>query len=68
MTERRRRFFRSDWRLDMPICLWIPAIISIACVSESATGIIGFAQLVIATAIISERLLYYVECSCFVIG
>jgi hypothetical protein len=49
MTERRRRFLRSDSLLDMPISL-IPAIpFQFARVFQSATGIIVFSQLVIAT-------------------
>jgi hypothetical protein len=68
MIERRRRFFRGDSLLDMPISP-VPAILlQFARVFQSATGIIVFAQVAIATSDDTEKLIKYVEESWFVIG
>jgi hypothetical protein len=66
MTERRRRLFRADSLLDMPIS---PGSIPVqfARLIQSATGIIVFSQVVIATSVGTERLMYYVEGLWFVI-
>jgi hypothetical protein len=61
MIERRRRFFRGDSLLDMPIFPRFLQFLSIACVFQSATGIIIFSQVVIATSTDAERLMDYVE-------
>ena len=61
MIERRRRFFRGDSLLDMPILPGFLQFLSIACVFQSATGIIIFSQVVIATSTDVERLMDYVE-------
>ena len=53
----------------MPICrrfLQIP--VQFARVFQSATGIIVFSQVVIATSDDTEELMYYVEALWFVIG
>jgi hypothetical protein len=68
MIERRRRFFRGDSLLDMPISP-VPAIpVQFARVFQSATGIIVFSQVAIATSTGAEKLMKYVEGLCFVIG
>jgi hypothetical protein len=61
MIERRRRFFRGDSLLDMPIFPGSCNYFQFACVFQSATGIIIFSQLVIATSTDAERLMDYVE-------
>jgi hypothetical protein len=68
MIERRRRFFRGDLLLDMPISP-VPAIpVQFARVFQSATGIVVFSQVAIATSDDTEKLMEYVEGSWFVIG
>jgi len=61
MTERRRRLFRADSLLDMPISPFRAFPVQFACLIQSATGIIVFSQVVIATSVGTERLMYYVE-------
>jgi hypothetical protein len=61
MIERRRRFFRGDSLLDMPIPPGSCNSFQFACVFQSATGIIIFSQVVIATSTDAERLIDYVE-------
>jgi hypothetical protein len=61
MIERRRRFFRGDSLLDMPIFPGSCNYFQFACVFQSATGIIIFSQVVIATSTDAERLMDYVE-------
>ena len=68
MIERRRRFFRGDSLLDMPIFPRFLQFLSIACVFQSATGIIIFSQVAIATSTDAEKLVEYVEGSSLVIG
>jgi hypothetical protein len=68
MIERRRRFLRSDSLLDMPFSP-VPEIpVQFARLFESATGIIIFSQVVIATSMGIEKLMSYVESLSFVIG
>jgi hypothetical protein len=61
MIERRRRFFNGDSLLDMPIPRGSCNSFQFACVFQSATGIIVFSQLVIATPLDAEKLMHYVE-------
>ena len=68
MTERRRRFFRSDWLLDMPICRRFYDSLQFACGFQSATGIIIFSQVAIAASTGAEKLVEYVEGFSLVIG
>jgi hypothetical protein len=69
MIERRRRFFRGDSLLDMPI---FPRgscnSFQFACVFQSATGIIIFSQVAIAASTGAEKLVEYVEGFSLVIG
>jgi hypothetical protein len=68
MIERRRRFFKGDSLLDMPIFPGSCNFFQFACVFQSATGIVIFSQVVIATSTDAERLMDYVEGFSLVIG
>src|SRR5262249_36984704 len=57
MIARRRRFFRGDSLLDMPFFSRSCNPVQFARVFQSATGIIVFAQLAIATSTGSEKLM-----------
>ena len=61
MIERRRRFFRGDSLLNMPIFPGSSKSFQFARVFQSATGIIIFSQVVIAASTDAERLMEYVE-------
>ena len=68
MIERRRRFLRGDSLLDIPFSP-VPEIpVQFARLFQSATGIIIFSQVVIATSMGIEKLMTYVESLSFVIG
>jgi hypothetical protein len=68
MIERRRRFLRGDLLLDMPI-FPVPVVpFQFACVFQSATGIVVFSQVAIATSTVDEKLMEYVEGLWFVVG
>jgi hypothetical protein len=68
MIERRRRFLRGDSILDMPISP-VPEIpVQFARLLQSATGIVVFTQVAIATSNDTETLMEYVEALSFVIG
>jgi hypothetical protein len=60
MIERRRRFFKGDSFLDMPIFPRFLQFFQFACVFQSATGIIVFAQVAIATSTDIQKLIHYV--------
>jgi hypothetical protein len=68
MIERRRRFFRGDSLVDMPIFPLSAIPVQFARLFQSATGIIIFSQVVIATSMGIEKLMSYVESLSFVIG
>jgi hypothetical protein len=57
MTERRRRLFRADPLLDMPVLPFPAVLVQFARVFQSATGIIVFSQLAIATPDDTEELM-----------
>jgi hypothetical protein len=57
MTERRRRLFRADSLLDMPVLSFRAISVQFARVFQSATGIIVFSQVVIATSDDTEELM-----------
>ena len=57
MTERRRRLFRADPLLDMPIASFPAVLVQFARVFQSATGIIVFSQVAIATSDDTEELM-----------
>jgi hypothetical protein len=57
MTERRRRLFRADSLLDMPVLSFRAIPVQFARVFQSATGIIVFSQVVIATSGDTEELM-----------
>jgi hypothetical protein len=61
MIERRRRFFADHSLLDIPIFPLFPIPVQFARVSQSATGIIMFLQLAIATSTDAEKLMEYAE-------
>ena len=68
MIERRRRFFRGDSLLDIPFSP-VPEIpVQFARLFQSATGIIIFSQVAIATSTDAEKLVEYVEGFSLVIG
>jgi len=68
MIERRRRFLRGDSLLDIPFSP-VPEIpVQFARLFQSATGIIIFSQVVIATSMGIEKLMSSVESLSFVIG
>jgi hypothetical protein len=68
MIERRRRFFRGDSLLDMPLSPLpaIPVQFQFARLIQSATGIIVFSQVAIATSTGAEKLMEYVEALWFI--
>ena len=68
MTEHRRRLLRADSLLDMPISPFRAFPVQFACLIQSATGIIVFSQVAIATSDDTEELMYYAEALWFVIG
>jgi hypothetical protein len=68
MIERRRRFFRGDSLLDMPIFPGFCNSFQFACVFQSATGIVVLSELAIATSTDAENLMQYVQCLLFAIG
>jgi hypothetical protein len=68
MIERRRRFFRGDSLLDMPISPVSEIPVQFARLIQSATGIIVLSQVAIATSDYAEKLMEYVEGSLFAIG
>jgi hypothetical protein len=49
MTERRRRLFSADSLLDIPVPPFPAVLVQFARVFQSATGIIVFSQVAIAT-------------------
>jgi hypothetical protein len=57
MIERRRRFFRGDSLLDMPIFPFSAIPVQFARLFQSATGIIVFSQVAIATSDDTEELM-----------
>jgi hypothetical protein len=60
MIERRRRFFRGDSLLDMPIFpQFVPIPVQFARLIQSATGIIVLSQVAIATSGGTEQLMRY---------
>jgi len=61
MIERRRRFFRGDSLLDMPISPVPATPVQFARLIQSATGIIILSQVAIATPTDTEKLMHYVE-------
>ena len=68
MIERRRRFLRADSLLDMPISP-VPEIpVQFARLLQSATGIMVFTQVAIATSDDTEKLMEYAEALSFLIG
>ena len=68
MIERRRRCFTDDSLLVMPISRFLHYQVQFARVLQSATGIITFPQLDIATSTDAEKLVEYAEGFWFVIG
>jgi hypothetical protein len=61
MIERRRLFREGDLVLGMPISPVPATSVQFARVFQSATGIIVFSQLAIATSTGAEKLMEYVE-------
>jgi hypothetical protein len=57
MIERRRRFLRGDSLVDMPIFPLSAIPVQFARLFQSATGIIVFSQVVIATSDDTEELM-----------
>jgi hypothetical protein len=68
MIERRRRFLKGDSLLDMPIFTSSCSSVQFACLFQSATGIVVFSEVVIATSDDAEKLMRYVEGLWFAVG
>src|SRR5437762_11741624 len=68
MIERRRRFLRGDSLLDIPFSPLPEIPVQFPRLFQSATGIIIFSQVVIATSMGIEKLMSYVESLSFRTG